>query len=42
MDHYVYDGAELSVEEIISITSAKLTLSEKVWQRIADNRTAHS
>ena len=40
MDHYVYDGAELSVEEIISITSAKLTLSEKVWQRIADNRTA--
>lgn len=40
MDHYVYDGAELSVEEIISITSAKLALSEKVWQRIADNRTA--
>ena len=40
MDHYVYDGAELSVEEIISITSAKLTLSEKVWQRIADNRAA--
>ena len=40
MDHYVFDGAELTVEDIIGITSAKLTLSEKVWQRIADNRTA--
>ncbi|MDZ4749269.1 MAG: histidine ammonia-lyase [Saprospiraceae bacterium] len=40
MDHYVYDGAELTVEDIIGITSAKLTLSEKVWQRIADNRTS--
>lgn len=40
MDHYVYDGAELTVEDIVGITSAKLTLSEKVWQRIADNRTA--
>lgn len=40
MDHYVYDGAELTVEDIISITSARLTLSERVWQRIADNRTA--
>ena len=40
MDHYVFDGAELTVEDIIGITSAKLTLSEKVWQRIADNRAA--
>ncbi|HSF88115.1 MAG TPA: histidine ammonia-lyase [Saprospiraceae bacterium] len=40
MDHYVYDGAQLTVEEIISITSAKLALSETVWQRIADNRAA--
>lgn len=40
MDHYVYDGAELTVEDIIGITSARLTLSERVWQRIADNRTA--
>ncbi len=40
MDHYVYDGAELTVEDIIGITSAKLTLSEKLWLRIADNRNA--
>jgi histidine ammonia-lyase len=40
MDHYVYDGADLAVEDIIAITAAKLSLSEKVWARIDQNRQA--
>ncbi|MBP7240261.1 MAG: aromatic amino acid lyase, partial [Saprospiraceae bacterium] len=40
MDHYVYDGTQLRVEDIITITSGKLALSESVWDRIARNRSA--
>ena len=40
MDHYVYEGAALTVEDIIAMTGGKLGLSEKVWQRITDNRSA--
>lgn len=40
MDHYVYDGTPLRVEDIITISSTKLALSESVWDRIARNRGA--
>jgi histidine ammonia-lyase len=40
MDQYIYDGADLAVEDIISITAGKLALSGKVWNRIAENRAA--
>src|SRR6187551_225303 len=38
MDQHVYDGAQLRVEDIISISSGKLALTENVWSRIAANR----
>lgn len=38
MNQYIYDGQELNVEDIISITSQNLDLSENRWQRIARNR----
>ncbi len=40
MDQYVYDGADLAVEDIIAIASVKLSLSENVWARIDQNRKA--
>lgn len=38
MDKYVFDGEELKVEDIISMSGAQLALSDKVWNRIDQNR----
>ncbi len=40
MDKYVFDGEDLTVENIISISAGQLALSEKVWNRIGQNRAA--
>jgi histidine ammonia-lyase len=37
MDHYVYEGAELTVEDILKLTSARITLADSVWERIERN-----
>ena len=38
MVQHVYDGSQLRVEDIISISTGKLALTENVWSRIAANR----
>jgi histidine ammonia-lyase len=40
MDKYIFDGEELKVEDIISISGKPLALSDKVWEHIAQNRAA--
>lgn len=40
MDKYIFDGQDLTVNDIISISKGQLGLSEKVWDRIERNRSA--
>lgn len=40
MDHFVFEGADLTVEDIIAMTAGKLSLAPNVWERIDQNRKA--
>ena len=40
MDKYIFDGQELTGNDISSISKGQLALSEKVWERIGRNRSA--
>lgn len=40
MDQYVYEGAELTIEDILKLTSSQINLAENVWHRIDRNRQA--
>ena len=40
MDQYLYEGADLTFEDLIALTSRKLSLSDQVWEKIDVNRKA--
>ncbi len=40
MDKYTFDGEDLTVEDIVSISGGPLALSDKIWKRIGQNRSA--
>ncbi len=40
MDPYIYDGQDLRLEDILSVSRGELRLSDRIWNRIATNRSA--
>ncbi len=38
MDHNIFEGRDLSVDDIISLLKGKLELSDTVWERVSANR----